>query len=102
MISMATVPRRMGMALLYGVLWPCVLRDSGGGRLYCSHAPSHHRYVGAALEGAILAACREPVFLRPASGSRSSCGRLLGVGHLMVIFGKVFEVGSPSGSRPVR
>ena len=74
----------------------------GGGMLYCGHAPSHHRYVSAALEGAVLAGFRESVFLRPASGSRSSYGRLLGVGHLMVIFGKVFEVGSPSGSRPVR
>ena len=58
----------------------------GGGRLYCSHAPSHHRYVGAALEGVVLAGFWESVFLRPASGSRSSSGRLLGVGLLMAGF----------------
>ena len=58
----------------------------GGGRLYCSHAPSRRRYVGAVLEGAILAACLEPALLWPASWSRSSCGRLLGVGLLVASF----------------
>ena len=51
-----------GMAEPYGVLWPCVLRDSGGGRLYCSHAPSHRRYVGTVLVGAVLAGFWEPAF----------------------------------------
>ena len=32
----------------------------GGGRLYCSHAPSHHRYMDADFEGTILTALCEP------------------------------------------
>ena len=70
------------MAGPYGVLWPRVLQDSGGGRLYCSHATSNHRYVGAALEGAVLAGFWESAFfmagfwesvlLGPASWSRLS------------------------------
>ena len=72
----------------------------GGGRLYCGHAPSYHRYVGAALVGAVLAGFWESAFfmagfwesvlLGPASWSRLSriflgggflrLGRLLGVG----------------------
>ena len=63
-------------------LWPprtahCARRAPGfgGGRLYCSHTPSHCRYVDADFEGMILTALWEP-----ASWSRPSRGRLLGAG----------------------
>src|SRR3954466_13208633 len=62
----------------------------GGGRLYCSHAPSHRRYVGAGLEGSILTASWEP-----ASWSRPSHGRLLGAGPLAAFFMRV-KTGPPS------
>ena len=101
-VNMARVPRRTGDGSPVRRTVAMHALGFGGGRLYCGHAPSHHHYVGAALVGAVLAGFRESVFLWPDSGSRSTYGRLLGVGHLMVIFGKVFKVGSPSGSRPVR
>ena len=68
----------------------------GGGRLYCSHAPSHHRYVDADFEGTILTAWWEP-----ASWSRPCCGRLLGVGPPAAFFMRA-KVGPPSDSRPGR
>ena len=85
-VNMATVPRRTGDGR--PVRRTVASRAPGfrGGRLYCSHAPSHHRYVGAALVGAVLAGFWESVFLWPASGSRSTYGRPLGVGLLMAGF----------------
>ena len=71
MVNMATVPRRMGDGRPIRRTVAMRAPGFGGGRLYCSHAPSRHRYVGAVLEGAILAACREPALLWPASWSRS-------------------------------
>ena len=80
------------MAGPYGTLWPCGLRDAG--------------VAGFTVATPRLITVMWVRLLRvqswPASGSRSSCGRLLGVSHLMVIFGKVFEVGSPSSNRPMR
>ena len=61
----------------------------GGGRLHCSHAPSHRRYVDADFEGTILTALWE-------SASR---GRLLGAGPPAAFFMRA-KAGSPSDSRP--
>ena len=68
----------------------------GGGRLYCSHAPSHRRYVDADFEGTILTALWEP-----ASWSRPSRGWLLGAGPPAAFFMRA-KVGLPSDSRPGR
>src|SRR4051812_23574028 len=61
----------------------------GGGRLHCSHAPSHRRYVVAGLEGTILTAPWEL-----ASWSRPSRGRLLGAGPPAAFFMRV-KAGPP-------
>ena len=74
--NMATVPRRTGDG--WPVRRPVAMPVPGCGRsgLYCGHAPSHHRYVGTVLVGAVLAG-----FLH---------GRLLGVGFL---HGRLLGVG---------
>ena len=76
----------------------CVRRAPGfgGGRLYCSHAPSHRRYVDADFEGTNLTALWEP-----ASWSRPSRGRLLEAGPPAAFFMRA-KVGLPSDSRPGR
>ena len=68
----------------------------GGGRLHCSHAPSHRRYVDADFEGMVLTALWEP-----APWSRPSRSRLLGAGPPAAFFMRA-EVGPPSNSRPGR
>ena len=84
--SMATVPSRTGDGR--PIRPPVAMPASGfgGSGPHCGHTPSCHRYVGAALEGAVSAGFWESVFLWPASGSRSSCGRLLGVGPPVASF----------------
>ena len=79
---MATVPRRTGDGRPVRRTVAMRAPGFGGGMPYCSHAPSHHRYVGAALEGAALAGFWESAFfmagfwesvlLGPASWSRTS------------------------------
>ena len=65
----------------------------GGGRLHCSHAPSHRRYADADFEGTILTALSEP-----ASWSRPSRDRLLRAGPPADFFMRA-RVGPPSDSR---
>ena len=65
----------------------------GGGRLYCSHAPSHCRYEDADFKGAILTDLWEPAYR-----SRPSRSRLLGAGPPAAFFMRA-EVGPPSDSR---
>ena len=81
-VNMATVPRRTGdgWPVRRPVAMPAL--GFGGSGLYCGHAPSYHRYVGAALVGAVLAGFWESAFfmagfwesvlLGPASWSRPS------------------------------
>ena len=81
-VNMATVPRRTGDGR--PIRRPVAMHVSGfgGGGLYRGHAPSCHRYVGAALVGAVLAGFWELAFfmagfwesvlLGPASWSRPS------------------------------
>ena len=109
-VNMATVPRWMGDG--WPVRRPVAMPASGfgGSGLYCGHALSYHHYVDAVLVAAVLAGFWESAFfmagfwesvlLGLAPWSRSSWGRLHGVGYLVAFFGKAFEAGSPSGSLP--
>ena len=98
--NMATVPRWTGDGL--PVRRPVAMPVSGfgGSGLYCGHAPSYHRYVDTVLVGAVLVGFWESALFMAGFWNRSSWGRLPGVGHLVAFFGKVFDAGSPSGSRP--
>src|SRR4051812_24907754 len=93
---MATAPRRTGQGSPVRRTVPGMLRVSGVAGFYCSHAPSHRRYVDADFEGTILTALWEP-----ASWSRPSRGRLLGAGPYAAFFMMV-KAGPPSDSRPER
>ena len=69
-----------GVAAPYGALWPRVLQDSGVAG--CTVATPH----------LITVMWVQPLRVQswPLAGSQSSYGWLLGVGHLVAFFGKVF------------
>ena len=121
MVNMATVPRRTGEGRPYGILWPGVLRDLrvagfavATPRLITFMRVQPLRVRSWPLAGSrsscgrllgvgpLVAGFLESVLLWPASWSRYSCGQLPGVGHLVALFGRVFRARPSSSSRPVR